>query len=369
MNGLRFIAAFSVVISHVEMVKKVFGEQHFWDVRTVKMMGHLGVILFFALSGFLITYLLLAEKQHTKKISIKDFYIRRVLRIWPLYFTLVVLGLFVFPQISFLDIPGTQTIAQDSWWGMATLYLLILPNIAVKVYPAVAFIGHTWSIGVEEQFYYIWPWLVKLSKHILTALVGVIVVYLIVLFVSDYMVVKNPDHRAWRIFSEVWHTSSIDCMAIGGIFSWIYFHEKNKILNFLYHPIINIGTVVGTIGMVAMGIRFPILHHEIYAILFSIIILNFSTNPKPIFNLEYKWMDYLGKISYGIYMYHVLCIVIAYQLIHLIFGVHNNVALYLLSIAITLLISTISYEWMESKFIRLKSKFSKIISGELARNK
>jgi len=369
LNGLRFLAAFSVVISHVEMVKMVFGEDHIWHTRPIKMLGHLGVILFLALSGLLITYLLYAEKKHTKKISVRNFYVRRIVRIWPLYFTLIILGLFILPDIPFLDVPtpASNLVAQDAWWSMALLYLLILPNIAVKAYPAVAFIGHTWSIGVEEQFYLIWPWLVKLNKHVLNLLIAVIVIYLIVLWGSQYYVHMHPESRPMKIFHEVWLTTCIDCMAIGGIFAWIYFHKKHNILNFLYHPIINIGTVVLTISMVAVGIRFPILHHEIYAFLFSIIILNFATNPQPYFNLENKVFNYLGKISYGIYMYHVLCIVIAYKLVIMILGQHNNILLYILSYILTVIFAAISYELMESKFIKLKHGFSSILSGDLAK--
>ncbi|MCO5231509.1 MAG: acyltransferase [Chitinophagales bacterium] len=368
LNGLRFIAAMSVVVSHLEMVKKEFGLAHLWDLRPIKMLGDLGVILFFSLSGFLITYLLLMEKTHTHKVSIVDFYIRRVLRIWPLYFFLILLGLFIFPSVSFLSI-GTEHTSMPSgdWWTMAALYLAILPNVAVKLFPAVAFIGHTWSIGVEEQFYYIWPWLVKLSKNILLALTSVIVFYLLMLFGLEYMRYLNPDSRFWDVFWNVWMTASIDCMAIGGIFAWLYFHQKQVILNILYHHFVHIGTIVLTVLMIALGIRFPILHHEIYAVLFSVIILNLSTNPRPIINLENKWMNYLGKVSYGIYMYHVLCIVLAYKITSALLGSHNNIVYYALSIALTILMSSISYEFLESKFIHLKAKFSKIVSGDNAR--
>lgn len=362
------MAAMSVVVSHLEMVKKQFGLPHLWDLRPIKMLGDLGVILFFSLSGFLITYLLLMEKSHTQKVSIVDFYIRRILRIWPLYFFLIVLGLFILPSVSFLDVGATHSsMPMGSWWKMAAFYLAILPNVAVKVYPAVAFIGHTWSIGVEEQFYYIWPWLVKLSKNILAALISVIVFYLFILFCLEYIRYLYPDSRFWDIFWNVWMTASIDCMAIGGIFAWLYFHQKQAILKILYHPYFHIGIIVLTIIMIAMGVRFPILHHEIYALLFSIIILNLSTNPQPILNMENRWMNYLGKISYGIYMYHVLCIVLAYKITLFFLGSHNNIVYYLLSIAFTILLSSISYEYMEARFIHLKSKFSQIVSGDNAR--
>lgn len=252
---------------------------------------------------------------------------------------------------------------------MVLLYLLILPNVAVKMYPAVAYIGHTWSIGVEEQFYLIWPWLVKLSKNILTALTAVIVIYLAILFGAEYYASVHPESRGAHVFLQVWLTSSIDCMAIGGIFAWIYFHKKEKTLNLLYHPAVNYGSIILTLLMIFIGIRFPVLHHEIYAVLFSIIILNFSTNPKHAIILEQKHIHYLGKISYGVYMYHVLCIVLSYKLVLFLLGHHNNFLLYLFSFILTFIISIISYEMMEVRFIHLKSKFSAVISGDLAKKK
>lgn len=368
LNGLRFIAAFSVIISHVEMVKMIFGQEHAWKTPQVQLLGHLGVILFFVLSGFLITYLLLKEREGTATISVKNFYIRRVLRIWPLYFLLVLSALFLFPSVSFLKMPDASSIYDESFGLKALLYLVILPNVAVKIFNAVPFIGQTWSIGVEEQFYLAWPWLVKKSKNILIALLSVIVVYLLILFWLKYLYSSNKANEIIRISYEIWHSFSIDCMAIGGIFAWLHFHQKEKILALLRNPVMDIGAVILAIGMIAGGIRFPILQYEIYAVIFGIVILNLSTNPKTIFNLEYKPIDYLGKISYGVYMYHVLCIFISYKMISYALGDVSNWILYPLSIVLTILISSISYEFFEKPFIKIKTNFSSIISGDNAKN-
>ena len=366
LNGLRFIAAFSVIISHVEMVKMVFGDPHSWDTKPVKLLGHLGVVLFFVLSGFLITYLLLAEKKVTRSISIKQFYIRRVLRIWPLYFLLVVLALFAFPNISFLEVPGDEGSSGGTWLKTA-LYLLILPNIAVKLFPAVPFIGQTWSIGVEEQFYLIWPWLVKKTRNVLTVLLSVIIIYLLILFGLDFLAARDGYAGAWHIASEIWHVTSIDCMAIGGVFAWLHFYKKESILRFVRNDIMELISVLIVISFVVKGVRFPILHHEIYAILFGVIILNLATKDKTVLYLEHPVLDYLGKVSYGVYMYHVLCIVIAYKAIAAMAGSVNSWLLYGLSIALTIIVSAISFEMLENPFIKMKARFTKIISGDSAR--
>src|ERR1044071_5481753 len=89
LNGLRFLAASAVIITHVELLKGVLGLPNHWKNPVLFNLGGLGVYFFFVLSGFLITYLLLSEKNMTGHISIKKFYFRRIFRIWPIYYLLV----------------------------------------------------------------------------------------------------------------------------------------------------------------------------------------------------------------------------------------------------------------------------------------
>src|SRR5688572_30760956 len=91
LNGLRFFAALAVIITHVELMKGVFGLPSYWQEPFFFDLGGLGVYFFFVLSGFLITYLLLVERRQIGRISIKKFYVRRILRIWPLYYFIMVL--------------------------------------------------------------------------------------------------------------------------------------------------------------------------------------------------------------------------------------------------------------------------------------
>jgi peptidoglycan/LPS O-acetylase OafA/YrhL len=98
LNAIRFIAASLVVFHHIEQIKAIFGLPNFWNNEVFFIIGKLGVILFFVLSGFLISYLLYKEKELTNTIGIKNFYVRRILRIWPLYFLIILLALFLFPH-------------------------------------------------------------------------------------------------------------------------------------------------------------------------------------------------------------------------------------------------------------------------------
>ena len=129
----------------------------------------LGVILFLVLSGFLISYLLFKEQDTTRDIGIKKFYLRRILRIWPLYFFVIGFALFVLPYVTFLIYPGAVKLSMETkFYKALPLYLLFLPNYVLVSIATIPFCSQTWSIGVEEQFYLIWPALNKLFKNKLT---------------------------------------------------------------------------------------------------------------------------------------------------------------------------------------------------------
>ena len=165
LNGLRFIAAFMVIIHHFVQMLTIFGYAHS-NNQIIISIGGLGVELFFVLSGFLITYLLLTEEKNTKQISIKDFYIRRVLRIWPLYYLIVILAFFVFPHMKIFLIPLYSEQMASNFGQSLLLFIIFLPNLVLQGFGIVVpYASQAWSVGVEEQFYLIWPVLMKFFKN------------------------------------------------------------------------------------------------------------------------------------------------------------------------------------------------------------
>ncbi|MDP1800300.1 MAG: acyltransferase, partial [Bacteroidota bacterium] len=162
LNGLRFFAAFAVIITHIELIKdQMHCPNLYYTSKMIFELGGLGVVFFFVLSGFLITYLLLKEKELTDTINVKKFYIRRVLRIWPLYFLIVILGFFVLPHFHFMEISFFAKYNAHLSVFNLVLFLVMLPNLAFAIFKPLPHIGQLWSIGVEEQFYLLWPWVVK----------------------------------------------------------------------------------------------------------------------------------------------------------------------------------------------------------------
>jgi len=132
LNSLRFFAAAVVIIHHIEFIRNLFNIPSRYMNPFFHEVGKLGVVLFFSLSGFLITYLLLNERNTTGRISLKKFYMRRVLRIWPLYFFIVILAFFILPNFSIFDFPG-YTISYKSFPAKELVgYITMLPNLVLS---------------------------------------------------------------------------------------------------------------------------------------------------------------------------------------------------------------------------------------------
>lgn len=365
LNGLRFIAAVLVIIHHIEQLKSLFNIPNAWDNPFILVAGKLGVILFFVLSGFLITYLLLEEEKQTGGINIKNFYVRRVLRIWPLYFLIIAIAFFILPSINFFHIPNLSDRLQENFFTLFIFFIFFIPNIALVMFPPVPYAATLWSVSVEEQFYIVWPIIFKWIKHKEFALYFIIISYLALKFgIIEYSLKHFFHWKVIQIFTSVWYNFSIDCMAIGGLFA-LYAHKQSKALTYISNKWAQIFILLLTTSLIGFGITIPYLHYEVYALLFSMIIYNLAVNPQSIINLEYKPLHYFGKISYGLYIFHPIAIVAIIKVLQ-IFSIQSNIAIYSLSILLTIAFSSFSYHYFELFFIKLKTKFSEIISGDNA---
>ena len=372
LNGLRFIAAFTVIIHHIEQQKADSALPNNFGLGTIQLFGELGVVLFFVLSGFLITYLLLEEERTTTTIRIRNFYVRRILRIWPLYFLIVILGLLILPNIHIFDVPEyDKTRVYGNLFSKIILYVFFLPNLVSPLLGIVPYAAHTWSIGTEEQFYLTWPVILKSVKKY-RPLLMVIIVAGYLLFAralnssrTDFLPFKDA-------LTAFWPTFSIDCMAIGGFFA-IMLHTKSPLLKFFQNKYLFYFVLGLTFTLLYNGVYFPILtvnhikfeylYKEFYSLWFGIIILNFASNPDIRIHLEVQPFKYLGKISYGLYMYQPIGIALAFQ-IALFFPQAFNLVLYILSMVFTVGIAAVSYKYFEAYFLKFKGKFSTLASGE-----
>lgn len=366
LNTIRFLAAFMVILSHIEGFKIRFNlpmSNFIHKAKMIEQLGRLGVILFFVLSGFLISYLLLVEKETFHTIAIRKFYYRRMLRIWPLYYLLLFLSLVVFPNTHSMQIPGTDWLTREGITiGVILLSIFFLSNVATIIFPKIPYFFCTWSLGVEEQFYLICPFIIKKFKNISLVLFSIIIFYLLIKVIA-FPFIKFKLHY-WNsnmnLLLWIWNDFLIDTMAIGALFAYAYY-KKNKVLKFFYNPIVYTIAYSLIIFIFLKQINIPYLTNEVFAFLFAILILNVSTNYKKAKFFNLPLFDYLGKISYGIYMYHTICIVITIKLM-IRFNIYSNSFLYIVCVATTLGLSMLSYHYFESYFLTWKNKFTKVKS-------
>lgn len=277
LNGLRAIAALSVVFSHISIQAKILGLTKFggWGFAT-----H-GVTLFFTISGFLITYLLLLEKEQ-KRIMVKRFYVRRILRIWPLYY------LYLLISILFLG-------KYFEWDSTILYYLFFCANIPYIFESSIFLIAHLWTIGVEEQFYLIWPIMVKFTNKRLIVITFVVTCFLILLkFYARYIIENNTI----MIFLSV---NRFECMLIGAMGAMLFYCKNNVFRLITTHRLTQLIAWL-FILLIAFGkISTPGPTEQVTMSLITLLLILGQISPeKKIINLENRYFDFLGKISYGI---------------------------------------------------------------------
>lgn len=362
LNAIRFIAALLVIIHHIEQLKTFFGIESYWGkVKLINVIGPQGVTLFFVLSGFLITYLLLAEEHQSNTISVKKFYFRRILRIWPLYMLVVLSSLFILPYITCLNLPNFgPEVTQTHLWLKLALYLTFFANLVLSLIGIVPFAAQTWSIGTEEQFYLVWPVVLKkIKNNRIGLMIGIVLLYdLVKLALAS----SHSEFLPYRtVLTAFVGGFSIDCMAIGGLFAVLLF-TKSKFLSLFLNNYSFYFALFTIILSYSIGLHIPLIHTFYYSSLYGIFILNLAANPHLGFSLEHRIPNYLGNISYGIYMLHPLAITIVIK-IGIELNIISNYLLYPLSIGLSILLASISYRYFESFFLKFKEKFQIVKSG------
>jgi peptidoglycan/LPS O-acetylase OafA/YrhL len=355
LNGLRAIAASIVIFFHINSTMWFFGATPINYFGKREEMSRHAVVLFFVLSGFLITYLLIKEKERFKKIDVKKFYIRRILRIWPVYYAAILLSLFLIPAKVYEHSIG---------YSMETivLYALFIPNFAMMAGYMLPTISPLWSVGIEEQFYALWPLILNRTKNIfgflLFFLFGYIALKVILVIVG----------QVWSPFSISLNFFSYDTLSIGGIAAYLY-ASGSKLVAWLYHPFLQMGCWLFFAFSCIFGpLDFHyIINKEVYSIVYAVLILNVATNPLSIIRINGKMFDFLGKISYGMYVFHPFVIVLTaiplkYVIPHLPGKPFQFIAISLVVVPITILVSKLSFVYFESRFLKLKGKYSNIDS-------
>jgi len=359
LNGLRFIGALAVFIFHTftlnrEMWGDFYQDSIFKALFQLASRGHYGVGLFFVLSGFLITTLMLRELDKTQSINIKNFFVRRILRIWPVYFALVIFGFFIFPHLPF----GKETLHSV---GYFSVFLSNLDEIWVGMNDSLTFLTVTWSVSVEEQFYLslflilgIFPFLRK-KKSLLIYFFTIIVVNII------FRAINHSDERVIYFHSF----SVMSDLAIGGLLAFAVSMKKHL---FIYKL-----TRIQIIGIYIVGMVMLIFSRQIFqgylvsierifqSIFFAFVLLDQMFSEHSWFKADkLPGFYFSGNLTYAFYMFHCVSLyywAIFFQNHELTDSVFWFVVYFILNFATTYGISLLSYYLLEKPFLGMKRYF------------
>ena len=347
LNGIRAIASLIVVLWHTDQKSYLFNVEAMGYHKNG--MAGSAVDMFFVQSGFLTTYLLLVEKEKTNTIDLKKFYLRRIFRIWPLYYlSITISAILIYFNI---DSGGEMT-------GYSILlYVFLLANVAYVLNIAISSITPLWSVGVEEQFYLIWPHIVKKTTKYLRVFIALIFIYLIIK-VALY-VFFTPSSFVFVLFAF----TRIDIMFLGAVGAYLVY-SNHALLKLIYRKEVQVLAWL----VLLVSIFYSPLHiisfldKEINAVFYFIIILNISSNDKSILSLENKFMNFIGKISYGIYVYHMIIIyVLSFYINAWLLEVNFYEMLFIVT-SLTICVSWLSFRFFERPFLKIKNKYSVVKS-------
>lgn len=345
-TSIRFFLALLVVIFHISQFSANRGFPIFDDLPIFRR-GTEAVYMFFSLSGFLIIRNLFEEKQKTGTVSLKAFYKRRILRIFPLYYAVLIFGLLyynvILPKLGFEIEPRQYSILQGFLLG-GTFFSNVL-----AIFKPGGIIEILWSIGIEEQFYLI------VAPLFLLLPVKRIFLFLI-FFSAGYFILYNSEHiDIFRKFKMLFYYFSIS----GAV-----------AILFVKYPGIKVGILEKVLVFGLFVLYFvndffannlsDLGYQLLSVVLFSTFIYCIIQRPYKV--LENKKLKYLGKISYGIYMLHAIVMQITGLLFLKINAIFSNInpvvfifSFNVITITCTVLMSHFSYKYFESFFLKFKS--------------
>ena len=311
----------------------------------------MGLCLFFCLSAYLITEILLQERQTAGVVSVRRFYIRRILRIWPLY----LFGIFIGIAWAAL-ILGRQQIIGFVW------YLLFAGNIYCAAYGwSINPMTPLWSISVEEQFYLIWPWAMRrFSRR------GLLLCALFFIVVANITLFNLGQHHAntgWEVWCntlvqfEMFATGILLALARkrfqhSSVLAGVILAISGPVMWFLSFYLLHAMQTPST-GTASSGISL-VIHYAMIALGCAAVLHGFCMIGPSYMP---RWATGLGKISYGLYVYHLLMLQISLVFFISLHIPHASLFSVFLGLALTILAAKLSYSRLESPFLRLKRRF------------
>lgn len=348
LDSLRFLAFFLVFWQHsfAHSFYNLTGIEWLNDIiKELNVSGGKGVHIFFVISGFLITFLLIKEEQAKGKINIGAFYVRRVLRIWPLYYLVLISGMFILPRLF-------NTFRFE---GSIPMNLLFMNNF--DMHDDFANVGVAWSVAIEEQFYLFWP----LIFHFVPGKKNLFALCFSIFLFSTFFILFNPHTSYFHTFGNL-NYLMMGCMGA------IYFSQNEfKVSRHLTaNPRLVIALAVLAVALVISKVftlqhpwlsPVPVFVLPALYLYFVIYAVSAKDNAKP------SRISALGKYTYGMYLYHPTILIFVRMVfdrmqLSYLESFWTNMLLSVLSLIVTILFSQLSYELFEKKILKFKSRFS-----------
>jgi len=302
------------------------------------MIGNIGLQLFFAISGFLITGLLLKEQTEKGNINIKKFYLRRLIRICPVYF--VYLGIILLIKATHISEPNYKDIS------IAALFISDFGNVG-----NTWLVAHTWSLSVEQQFYLCWPIVFVVLPRKYFYLFAIIIIY-------DLLYFKLRFYPVLFVF----HSLFISALPIiFGAFLSIALYKDwlKKVHHILMHPAFALSFFLAILIYLprtyqpASFLKIP--YDYTISCFFIVLFMNYAIHC-DVKNIIYRLLNnrvivYIGILSYSIYIWQQIFLAPTYN-----FTVYPSWTIFPLNIVLAVATAIISYNLIEKPFLRLKAQ-------------
>lgn len=336
LDGLRAIAVIMVMMAHA---CQTTGFPQLDILTAIARHGGLGVEIFFVISGFLITNLLLREIRRTQRVDLQAFYVRRSLRIFPAY--LCLLGtVFVVSQLGF------ATISWRDWLAATTYTLNFVHRPAWEV-------GHAWSLSIEEHFYLLWPLLLLLLGTVRS---GRIAIGCLVFCFSARWIVLFAFPQ-WSQMAELWTFTRLDTIAAGCLLALMAGNEAwrdrlNSLCAFRGAVPVYLALLILAVGLcdlsgkLSVGVGYSVNAVLIALLLWSILLRSDSRLGQF---LEQDWLVAIGIRSYSIYLWQQLFLH-PYR--------HDLLSSFPQNIVLAFGAACLSYNLIELPALKLKSRFA-----------
>jgi peptidoglycan/LPS O-acetylase OafA/YrhL len=329
LDGLRALSILAVIWHHTAPTSVQGAWSH---------IGSEGVTLFFAISGFLITSLLLRERDRQGHIDLKAFYWRRALRIFPLYYTVLLL------YVVLVWVMERHSAAGQAFFGNLPYFATYTSNLFVKMDDRTIFY-FAWSLAAEEQFYLIWPPVLVLCATLSRAfwpVIGVIAVCIMGQFAGQKFLSAVPLAIVYgALMAMVLHTRA-------------GYESVRRLLGFAGAPV-----VVLAFLLLAFGVWHwpPFATHLLFAALVIACVVREDHVLQGVLSL--KPMAYMGMISYGMYMLHMLCKNVVVKAGKFAGLGTDSFAIFPATLLLSVVAAGLSFRYYESIFLRLKKPYER----------